>query len=372
MLPRRAMKRLSPVDTPFLLVMCALVVFGLLIFTSAALGLLARDGASFTSVAVNQLLLGLMCGGASLWVLSRLDYRKWARFTPYFFGFAMVLTALTFVPHIGLELKGASRWLALGPITFQPIEILKLAVVAFLAAIFAARMKQVHTLKGGVLPLALVVGSAAAILLLQPDTDGAAIIGLSALGMLFAAGGRLWHILVIVLIGMGAVGLAAYQRPYLMERFTTFLHPDADPRGAGYQLQQSLIAVGSGGVAGKGFGQSIEKFSFVGDPIRDSIFAVAAEEFGFLGSVVLVLLYASVALLGLRIAARAPDPFGGLLAVGLVLLIIGQSFMNISSTIGLIPLSGLPLIFVSHGGTALAISLAEIGILLGISRRMKR
>ncbi len=365
------MKKSSSVDTPFLLVTCALVVFGLLIFTSAALGLLARDGASFTSVAVNQLLLGLVCGGIALYVLSRLDYRIWARYTPYFFALAMLLTALTLVPGIGLELKGASRWLQLGPITFQPVEILKLAVVAFLAAIFAARMKMVHTLKGGVLPFALVVGTAAALLLLQPDTDGAAIIALASLGMLFAAGGRVWHILAIILIGVGALGIAAYQRPYLMERFTTFLDPEADPRGAGYQLNQSLIAVGSGEWTGKGFGQSIEKFSYLPEPIGDSIFAVAAEEFGFLGSVMLIVLYATVALLGLRIAARAPDPFGGLLVVGLVLLIIGQSFMNIASIVGLIPLSGLPLIFVSHGGTALAISLAEIGILLSVSRRMK-
>lgn len=356
---------------PFLLVLVALVVFGLLIFTSAALGLLARDGASFTSVAVNQLLLGLVCGSVALWVLSRLDYRSWARYTPYFFGFALILTALTFVPHIGLELKGASRWINLGPLTFQPVEILKLAAVAFLAAVFAARMKQIHTFKGGLLPLTLIIGACSVLLLLQPDTDGAAIIVLAALGMLFAAGGRLWHIGIIVAIGMVAVAGAAWQRPYLMERFTTFLHPEQDPQGAGYQILQSLIAVGSGEWTGKGFGQSIEKFSFLPEPIGDSIFAVAAEEFGFLGSMMLVLLYAAVALLGLRIAARAPDPFGGLLVVGIILLIIGQSFMNIASTIGLIPLSGLPLIFVSHGGTALAISLAEIGILLSVSRRMK-
>lgn len=356
---------------PFLLVLVALVVFGLLIFTSAALGLLARNGASFTSVAVNQLLLGLLCGSVALWVLSRLDYRAWARYTPYFFGFALILTALTFVPHIGLELKGASRWINLGPLTFQPVELLKLATVAFLAAVFAARMKQVHTIKGGLIPLGLVVGAAAVLLLLQPDTDGAAIIVLASLGMLFAAGGRLWHIGLIVGIGMIAVAGAAWQRPYLMERFTTFLHPESDPQGAGYQILQSLIAVGSGEWTGKGFGQSIEKFSFLPEPIGDSIFAVAAEEFGFIGSMMLVLLYAAVALLGLRIAARAPDPFGGLLVVGIVLLIIGQSFMNIASTVGLIPLSGLPLIFVSHGGTALAISLAEIGILLSVSRRMK-
>ena len=359
------------IDTPFLLVLCALVVFGLLIFTSAALGLLARGGATFTSVAVNQLLLGLVCGSIALYVLSRMDYRKWRPYTPYFFGFALLLTALTFVPGIGLELKGASRWIALGPITFQPVELLKLALVGFLAALYATQFKHADTLRGGVLPLTLLVGLASALLLLQPDTDGAAIIGIASLGMLFAAGGKVWHILLIILVGVGGVGLAAYQRPYLMERFTTFLHPGTDPQGAGYQIEQSLIAVGSGEWTGKGFGQSIEKFAFLPEPIGDSIFAVAAEEFGFLGSIVLVLLYAAVALLGLRIAARAPDPFGGLLVVGLVLLIIGQSFMNIASTVGLIPYSGLPLIFVSHGGTALAISLAEIGVILSVSRRMK-
>lgn len=348
-----------------------LVVFGLLIFTSAALGLLARDGASFTSVAVNQLLLGLVCGSIALYVLSRLDYRVWARYTPYFFAFALLLTALTFVPGIGLELKGAARWIDLGFFTFQPLEILKFATVAFLAAVFAARMKKVDTLAGGVVPLALVVGTACVLLLLQPDTDGAAVIVLASLGMLFAAGGKWWHIAAIVAVGLLAVGVVALQRPYLMERFTTFLNPGTDTQGAGYQLHQSLIAVGSGEWTGKGFGQSIEKFAFLPEPIGDSIFAVAAEEFGFLGSVILVLLYATVALLGLRIAARAPDPFGGLLVVGIVMLIIGQSFMNIASTVGLIPLMGLPLIFVSHGGTALAISLAEIGVLLSVSRRMR-
>lgn len=349
----------------------ALVVFGLLIFTSAALGLLARDGATFASVAVNQLLLGLMCGSAALFVLSRLDYRAWSAYTPYFFVFALALTALTFVPGVGLELKGASRWLDLGLFTFQPLEVLKLATVAFLAAVFAARIKKIHTLSGSIIPMGLIVGSACSLLLLQPDTDGAAVIVLASLGMLFAAGGKWWHILAIVALGVMAVGVVALQRPYLMERFTSFLDPGADPQGAGYQLNQSLIAVGSGELTGKGFGQSIEKFAFLPEPIGDSIFAVAAEEFGFVGSVALVLLYATVALLGLRIAARAPDPFGGLLVVGITLLIIGQSFMNIASTIGLIPISGLPLIFVSHGGTALAISLAEIGVLLSVSRRMR-
>lgn len=360
------------VDTPFLLIFLALIIFGLLIFTSAALGLLARDGgATFNSVAVSQLLLGFVSGGMLLVMLSRMDYRKWRVYTPYFFGLALALVLLTFVPHVGLELKGASRWLAVGPVTFQPAELLKFAAVLLLAGVYAARYKHIGTLRGGIAPLALVGGACAAILLLQPDTDGAAILALACASMLFAGGGKVSHLLLLALIGLAAVGVAAYERPYLAHRFITFIHQSADPQGAGWQINQSLIAVGSGGWAGRGFGQSIEKFSYLPEPIGDSIFAVAAEEFGFLGSVALVLLYAAVALLGLRIAARAPDPFGGLLVVGLVMLIVGQSFMNIASTLGLIPLSGLPLIFVSHGGTALAISLAEVGVILSVSRRMK-
>ncbi|MSR70925.1 hypothetical protein EXS62_02700, partial [Candidatus Kaiserbacteria bacterium] len=270
-----------------------------------------------------------------------------------------------------LELKGAARWIALGPVTFQPAELLKFAVVLLLAGVYASRVRDVHTLRGGVLPLLAVAGSSAALLLLQPDTDGAAMLLIAGAAMLFAAGGRIWHLLLLALLAALALGVVAYQRPYLAERFTTFINHSADPKGAGWQISQSLIAVGSGGWTGRGFGQSIEKFSYLPEPIGDSIFAVAAEEFGFVGSVALVLLYASVALLGLRIAARAPDPFGGLIVVGLTMLIIGQSFMNIASTLGLIPLSGLPLIFVSHGGTALAIALAEVGVILSVSRRMK-
>lgn len=360
------------IDTPFLLSFLALIVFGILIFTSAALGLLARDnGATFTSVTATQFLLGFLLGGVALVVLSRIDYKWWRPYTPYFFAFAIGLTLLTFVPGIGLELKGAARWIQVGPVTFQPQEVLKFAAVLFLASIYASRYREVATLRGGVLPLLLVAGLSAGILLLQPDTDGAAMIVLACGGMLFVAGGRLRHLLLLVVIGVLAIGAAAYQRPYLAERFHTFLNQSDDPQGAGWQLQQSLIAVGSGGMAGRGFGQSIEKFSYLPEPIGDSIFAVAAEEFGFVGSVALVLLYATVGLLGLRIAARAPDPFGGLVVMGLVLVIVGQSFMNIASTLGLIPLSGLPLIFVSHGGTALAIALAEVGVILSVSRRMK-
>ena len=358
------------VDAPFLLVVCGLVFFGLLIFTSAALGLLARDGASFSSVAVSQLLFGFICGGAALYICSRVDYRILRPYTPYFFGFAVFLTLLTFVPHIGLSLKGASRWLALGPLSFQPEEVLKLAAILLLAAIYSANFKKVGSVKMGIGPMLAIGGGSALILLAQPDTAGAMILCAACALMLFAAGGKLWHLGVMALLGIVAVGAAALVYPHVRERLVTYLDAGADPRGSGYQVQQSLIAIGSGGFSGRGFGQSVEKFSYLPEPIGDSIFAVAGEEFGFVGSAALVLLFLIFGILGLRIAARAPDPFGGLIVVGLVGVIVGQSFFNIASALGLVPLIGVPLIFVSHGGSALALSMAEVGIILSVSRRM--
>lgn len=367
-----ALTSIKKSDTPFFLATGALVVFGLLIFTSAALGLLARGGASFTSVATSQLLLGFVCGSILLVFFSRVDYRVWKRYTPYLFGCAVALTLLTFVPHIGLSLKGASRWIIIGGFSFQPEETLKFATILFLAAVYSARFKKVETLKSGILPLLLIAGGSACILIAQPDTAGVIIIVMAAAGMLFAAGGRISHLFMLVGIGVVVILAAALVYPHVASRIKTYLNQSADPHGAGYQVEQSLIAVGSGGLSGRGFGQSIEKFSYLPEPIGDSIFAVAGEEFGFLGSSLLILLFAAFGILGLRIAARAPDPFGGLLVIGLVILIVGQSFFNIASTIALVPLVGVPLIFVSHGGTALALSLAEVGIILSVSRHMRK
>ncbi len=358
------------IDTPFFFTTGALVVCGLLIFTSAALGQLARNGASFTSVAVSQLLLGFVCGSILLIFFMRLDYRIIKPYTPYIFAFAFLLTLLTFVPGIGLSLKGASRWIVIGGFSLQPEEVLKLATVLFLAAVYSARTKTIHTLKGGILPLLLITGSVGAVLIAQPNTAGVIIIGTASAAILFAAGGRVTHLALLAAVGVCAMLGAALVYPHVASRIETFL-TRSDPQGAGYQVEQSLIAIGSGGFSGRGFGQSIEKFSYLPEPIGDSIFAVAGEEFGFVGSSLLVMLFALFTMLGLRIAARAPDAFGGLLVVGLVILIAGQSFFNIASSLALVPLVGVPLIFVSHGGTALALALAEVGLILSVSRHMR-
>jgi cell division protein FtsW len=186
--------------------------------------------------------------------------------------------------------------------------------------------------------------------------------------MLISAGEKLRHVAVLFLLAVVAIGVLAIFRPYVMQRITTFINPANDPQGAGYQIQQSLIAVGSGRITGRGFGQSIQKFNFLPEPIGDSIFAVASEEFGFIGAASLILLMTFFTLRGLKIATRAQDSFGGLLTIGIVILIITQSFINIGAMLAVLPLSGLPLIFVSQGGSALLLALAEVGIILNISK----
>jgi len=221
------------------------------------------------------------------------------------------------------------------------------------------------------MPFLIIMIVMAALLLSQRDTDTFAIVFATGMGMLVAAGGKLRHIGIGILAIILVIGAVALVRPYARERLSTYFNPGSDPQGAGYQLQQSLIAVGSGGLTGRGYGQSIQKFGYLPEPIGDSIYAVAAEEFGFIGASALVILFVLYAFKVLRIAVRSGDPFGGLLASGIAILVIAESFMNMSAEIGLIPLSGIPLLFVSHGGTALIMTLASAGIVGNISRQSK-
>lgn len=208
-------------------------------------------------------------------------------------------------------------------------------------------------------------------MLLQPDTDTFMVMGAAAVAMFITAGGKLRDVGLMVLTGILLLAVLAFTRPYIMERFTSFLDPESDPLGSGYQIKQSLIAIGSGGAFGRGFGQSIQKFEYLPEPIGDSIFAVYSEEFGFFGSMILVLLFAFFTFRGYRIATHAPDLFGMLLVVGFVTLIVAQAYLNIAAMLALAPISGLPLPFISHGGTALLTMLAAIGIVLNVSKYQK-
>jgi len=363
------MAKIRPFDKFIFGSVATLVLGGFLIFMSASLGLLARQGAQFSDVAVSQFFLGLVGGFSALLIVSFIPYRLYRKYALHLYIIAIIATLLVFIPGLGLELNGARRWLNLGITTFQPVELLKIGYVLFLGAWLSGRRgKAIQKPLEGLVPFGAITGMAGLILLLQPDTGSFLVIIAAGLAMFLAAGATIKDIAILGLVGVIAFGGLVMLRPYLLDRVMTFLDPSSDPLGSSYQIQQSLLAVGSGQVFGRGFGQSVQKFNYLPEPTSDSIFAVYAEEFGFMGAVVLIFAFLLFALRGLWVAARTPDVFGGLVAVGIVILIVSQSFLNIGSMLAIVPLTGLPLIFISHGGSALFLSLASVGILLNISR----
>ncbi len=365
------MKRDERIDSIFLALTITLITVGFFIFVSAALGVLARGEEKFVSVLRSQILFGLMAGGLCMYIASRIHYQFWRKHAFWIFVGSIAATLLVFVPGIGFEHGGAHRWIHLGVTTFQPSELLKFGLVVYLAAWFAAFHKRIQSPLFGFYPLLAMVGITGAVLLAQPDTGTFLIAAAAGVAMRIVSAGK-WHeLLIMLLLGVLLIGVLAYARPYVRDRIETMLQP-SDFQGSGYQIKQAWIAIGNGGYFGAGYGQSTQKFTYLPEPIGDSVFAVAAEELGFVGASGLIVLFLLFALRGLYIAARAPDKFSGLLVIGLVILIISQSFTNIGSMLGLGPLTGVPLVFVSHGGSAMLLAMIEVGIILNISRYRMR
>ncbi len=364
--------KIGKISKPFLIWTIVLIVAGFFIFCSASLGVLARDGVKFSNVAFNQIFYGLFLGSIACLIFARVDYHIWKKYSFVFFIGSILLTLLVFAPGIGMEHGGAKRWLNLGFITFQPAELLKIAFIIYFAAWLSRLKSKVATFSWGLLPFLIFIGVLGAILLAQPDTDTFAVIVFAALSMYIASGAKWRHVLAILIAGVAVLAVLAFTRPYIMQRIKVMLNPAANNQTSGYQLNQSLIAVGSGQVWGRGFGQSIQKFHYLPEPIGDSVFAVAAEEFGFVGAFIIVIIFTAFGLEGLKISSKSSDDFGRLMSLGIVILIVSQAFLNIGGMIGVLPLTGIPLPFVSHGGTALFITLIEAGIIMNISRSAKK
>lgn len=354
-------------DKIFMITVSVMVLAGFFILFSASMGLLAREKADFSSIILKQFIFGL--GGiAAFLAASRINYKNWQKFALLLFLFSFFLTLLVFEPHIGFSHGGAKRWINLGPVTFQPSELLKLGFIAYLASWISARKKDIKSFKFGLLPFLIIVAFVGFILVAEPDIGTLGVIAITSGLMFLIGGGKFTQIAIMILLGLALLYALVLIRPHAMNRLQTFLNPSADLQGSGYQVNQSLIAVGSGGVYGRGFGMSIQKFSYLPEPIGDSIFAVFAEEFGFIGSVGLIALFLFFLYRGFLIILRVSDPFAKLLGAGILMSMVIQSFINIGSMVGIIPLTGVPLIFVSQGGSALVIALAEIGIIINISK----
>ena len=359
------------VDIPFLISIGILIVGGFMIFSSASLGLLSSNSTTYSSVSFNQTFFGLFLGLLACIITSQIDYKIYRDYSFWIFILSIFATLLVFVPHIGSSHGGAARWIYIGSLSFQTSELLKIGFIMYLSAWLSVKDKA-KTFRNGFLPFAILSLIVGLILLKQPDTDTFLITFFAGIAIFLTAGGKWRYMMILAVIGAMGIGVLAIERPYLMSRFTTFLNPGQNSLTSGYQIEQSLIAIGSGGLTGRGFGQSIQKFNFLPEPIGDSIFAVASEEFGFIGAVGIVLLFVFFAFRGLKIAGRVPDNYGRLITVGIVIMIVSQAFVNIGAMVGVLPLSGIPLPFISHGGTALFMTLAEIGIVLNVSKSMRK
>ncbi|MEX0933285.1 MAG: FtsW/RodA/SpoVE family cell cycle protein [Candidatus Paceibacterota bacterium] len=362
--PRQGMDR-------FLFVVIVLtVLFGFLIFMSAALGLYARDGATFASVMQTQA-LGVAMGFIALMLGSVIPYSFWKKAALPLFIVSVVLMLIVVMPGIGFLHGGSRRWIYVGSLSFQPADLFKITLVMLYARWIVKHRTLIHQFTHAVLPLGTLLGIAAFLLALQPKFGTLVVVVSALLSMFIISGARLKHILFLFFVALPFFVALMFSFPYVRDRVDTFLNPAVDPLGEGYQIEQSLIAIGSGGGFGRGYGQSIQKFNFLPEPIGDSIFAVAAEELGFLGSTTIVLLIVLFTYRALVIAAKAPDHFARLLVLGLVILITAQSFIHIAAMVGLFPLSGMPLVFISHGGTAMVTALGSVGIILNVSKYSK-
>jgi len=356
------------IDRLLLIIVVITVFYGFSIFMSAALGLYARGhGATFTSVLTSQA-IGVLLGFVALFIASNIPYTFWKKVAVPLFVFSVILMTLVVMPGIGFLHGGSRRWIDLGPMSFQPADIFKVATVMLYAAWIVKHRNVIQKFGYAVAPLCILLLIAAVLLGLQPKFGTLIVMGVSLFSMFLISGARARHIALLLAVSLPLFFILLTSVPYVHERVDAFLNPENDPRGSSYQIKQSLIAIGSGGILGRGYGQSIQKFNFLPEPIGDSIFAVASEELGFIGALAIIVLITLFTYRSLVIASRTQDQFARLLVLGLVILITTQSFINISAMVGLFPLSGMPLVFISQGGTAMVTALGSVGIILNISK----
>lgn len=359
-------------DYVYIALVVALILIGLIALSSAGsvVGFERFDDTYF--FLKRQLLYGLLLGGAACIVTSRVRYSWWEAHAFSFLIASVVLLLMVFVPGIGSSYGGASRWVGSGALSFQPTELVKLMFLLYLAALFAKRQQHIDDFSTGNAPFFIVLGMVLLLILLQPDLGSATVIATIAMAIYFAAGASWKYLAAIAGTGVFAVFLLIKTSSYRAARLTTFLHPELDPQGIGYHVNQALLAIGSGGLFGRGFGRSFQKFQYIPEVAGDSIFAVMSEELGFIIMVLFVALYLYFIYRGYYIARHAPDQFSKLIAVGITTWFAYQAFVNMGAMVAIMPLTGIPLPFISYGSSSLSVALASAGIMINISRYTKK
>lgn len=363
-------------DYMLLGIFAVLLVFGIVILASVSSSYSEQKFGNVYYLLKHQIIFSILPGLILAILAFKIPLSFFKRAAPWALLANLLLLALVFLPQVGTKLGGAARWINIGAYSFQPSEILKLTFILYLASWLSNRFagkifnKKPPAFGQTFLAFVVAIGIIGLLLIFQPATSTLGIIVISAVMMYFLIDTPLWHSGLIILIGAGVLGALIMLTPYRFDRFKVFLNPGADTMNKGYQINQSLTAIGSGGISGLGLGLSMQKFGFLPQSISDSIFAIFAEETGFIGSMVLILLYFIFFWRSFRIGKLSQDKFSQLAAFGITFWISIQTFINIGSTLGIVPLTGVPLPFISYGGSAIIAELTGVGILLNISKNI--
>jgi len=368
--PKRLIKiltrRRNPVDGSLVIIMVMLLSAGLLVLFSATYFAATENRLS----EVIKQLLGIGLGTAACIVTSRIPYRFWRQTWVVATGLIVsaILLILVIIPGIGVYINGSRRWLSIGGLSFQPSELAKFAIVLYMATVLSYAGPRIKRLWTGIVPVLIVPGITFLLILEQPNLSTAGSIMIVSLILIIMAGAKWRHILLMLAGGVCVGGFYAWSEPYRRRRLLSFRNPFAMMHDEGYQLSQSLIAFGSGGVFGMGLGQGRQKYAYLPYPESDFIFAIVGEDFGLLGCMAVIALFVALMIAGYRVAIACRDKFGALLAAGITSSITVQAFLNMGVVVGILPTTGLPLPFFSAGGTSVSITMAAMGILMNISR----
>ena len=359
-------KKTTPDITLLILTFTLLAIGLIMVYSASAVWAEYKFDDSFFFAKRQMLFAGV--GILAMFFIMNIDYWTWRTWAKVLIIICFVLLLLVLIPGIGNVRNGSRSWIGIGAFSIQPSEFMKLAMIAFLAKFLSERQKFITSFKKGLAPSLGLVFLAFGMIMLQPDLGTGTVMVGTCIVMIFIAGARISHFVMLGLVGVAAFAALVVSAPYRIKRITSFLDPWQDPLGSGFQIIQSLFAIGPGGLFGLGLGESRQKFFYLPEPQTDFIFAILSEELGFIGGSFILLLFSLLLWRGIRIALGAPDLYGSFLAVGIIAMVAIQVMINIGVVTGLMPVTGITLPFLSYGGSSLTLMLMAIGVLLNISR----
>lgn len=357
-------------DKNLIITVGVIIVFGLIMLSSATAAVAYYDHGDSYYFFKHQL-FGLAVGLLAFYFFSRVDYHRWGKYAFWFLVVSVLLLLLVFIPGLSAHYGKARSWINIFGYSLQPSELVKISFLLYLARWLESREKSLHDIARGIGPFLAVLGVISLLMVLQPDIGTLAIISITSLVVYFVGGGKTKHILSIVIFSAVILFAMIKVMPYQANRFKCFFNPEWSTNEFCYQVNQSLIAVGSGGIFGRGLGASRQKFMYLPEVSGDSIFAIVGEETGLIFSSALVLLFLYLFYRGFLIARAAPDNFGRILAIGIVTWLVVQAMINMGGIINFMPMTGVPLPFISYGGSAMLAALSAIGILVNISKQTR-